>query len=157
MQAMRQDAMGLEVASVYSVGHSGTTRLVAIRHSALSEQRGGPECLPRSPQRVTRRLETDVVEQILADYRSGLPSTVLAGRHGVASPTVIAMLRRRLVVARRQPVQPADRHEALRRYGLGWSLAKIGRRLDRPPNSIRNALGRAGIARRSPNFRPHGS
>ena len=147
----------MELASLYSIGQSGTKRLVRTRHSALSDHRGAREAPPRPPQRITRRLGDGVVEQILADYRSGLPSTTLARRHGIATPTVIAMLRRHGVVVRRQPMVPPECHEAVRLYSLGWSLAKIGRKLDRPPNSIRNALRRAGIARRSPNFRPNES
>jgi hypothetical protein len=124
------------------------------RHSALLERRHGEESPRRSPQRISLRLGANVIEQILADYRSGLPSTILGRRYGIASGTVVALLRQHGVVVRQQPMTPAECREASRLYSLGWPLAKIGSKLGRPPNSIRNALSQAGIPRRSPNFRP---
>lgn len=144
----------MELASLYSIGQSGTNRLVAGRQNALAERRRSGESPRRVPQRISQRLGPNVVEQILADYQNGTPSTVLGRRYGIASVTVIALLRRHRVVIRQQPMTPAECSEAIRLYGLGWSLAKIGSKLDRPPNSIRNALRRAGMPRRSAMPRP---
>jgi hypothetical protein len=143
----------VELVRLYSNGQSATNRLIAAHRSALSAQRGLPDPLPRPPQRISRRLGPDVIEQILADYQAGIACTALGRQYGIGKTTVVRLLRRHGVVVRRQAMTSAEQAEAIRLYQLGWPLAKIGNELDRPMHTVRNVLIRRGIARRSAQYR----
>jgi hypothetical protein len=103
---------------------------------------------PGQAPRVVDRLGPDVIAQLVAEYQAGEPSTTLTTRYGVGKGTVLRLLREHSVTVRQPPTQDADAAQAIELYQQGWSLARVGQKLNRDPATIRNILIRAGIPRR---------
>lgn len=86
--------------------------------------------------------------RIVADYKSGVPSTQLARSLGVGKAGVLGILRDHGVQLRMRPMTDNEVKEAVRLYQEGWSLARVGRQLGRDHSAISDALERLGVPRR---------
>ncbi|MGY1681979.1 helix-turn-helix domain-containing protein [Geodermatophilus sp. SYSU D01176] len=75
--------------------------------------------------------------------------------YGLGKGAVLRLLDIHGVTRRRQGLPPFEVQEALRLYGQGWSLARIGERFGRHHSVILRALERAGMPRRDQHRRPH--
>ncbi|HET6924406.1 MAG TPA: helix-turn-helix domain-containing protein [Candidatus Saccharimonadales bacterium] len=95
---------------------------------------------------VRRRLQPDVIDQLVADYQAGIDTTELTTRYRLGKGTVLKLLREAGVIMRRQGLSPAEIDEAVELYAAGWSLARIGERFGRAHTVIRKALLDRGIA-----------
>jgi DNA-directed RNA polymerase specialized sigma24 family protein len=122
---------------------------------------GLPVLLRRSAQpkaqqerQVQRRLTSDQVEHLVADYQAGASMKELTVKWQLHRTTVAAQLRRSGVELRRRGV-PADRlDEAVRLYGEGWSCQRLAERFSCDDETVRQALRRAGVMIRLPWERP---
>jgi IS30 family transposase len=68
--------------------------------------------------------------------------------YGLGKGAVLRLLDAHGVVRRRQGLRPTEVEEAIRLYGQGWSLARIGEHFGRHHSVILRALERADVPRR---------
>jgi hypothetical protein len=102
----------------------------------------------RSPQRAEERLGPVYIAQLLADYKRGVATTELTRTYGLGKGAVLRLLEANDVARRRQSLTPDQVREAIRLYGLGWPLGRIGERFGRHHSVMLRALERAGVPRR---------
>lgn len=69
---------------------------------ALSHGRSCTEPAPRVPQRVERRLGTELIERIVAEYVAGVSTTRLAKGYGIGKGTLLWLISERGAVIRHQ-------------------------------------------------------
>ena len=91
------------------------------------------------------------VDQLVADYESGVPTTELTGRYGLAKSSVLKLLGERGVVMRRQGLFEVELNEAVRRYERGLSVVDVGERIGRSSTVVWRALKKHGVALRARN------
>ena len=105
---------------------------------------------PDGSRQVQRRLSPEEVEELVAAYLAGSTALTLAGKHSIHRTTVLALLERNQV-SRRGRVLTSDHIErAVSSYASGRSCASIGKKLQVNPETIRQALLKAGVAMRRP-------
>jgi len=115
----------------------------------------GPACAVRTCKlrRVPRihnaenRLGPDLVDQLIADCRTGEPSTALMSKYQLGNGTDLGILEHHGVSRRNQPLTPEQCDEAVELYLAGWSIAKVGRRYGRAHTVIRDLLRRRNVTR----------
>jgi predicted DNA-binding protein (UPF0251 family) len=95
------------------------------------------------PKQRQLRLRTHELEQLTADYRSGVAINELAARYEIDRHTVIHHMRRQSVPRRNPRLNEAGVLEAVRLYQSGESLATIGQRMDVDPGTVGRSLRRA--------------
>jgi hypothetical protein len=125
------------------------------RYSKLPEPRAFGDFTPaaRPPRPVPRihnaekRLGPDLVDQLIADYRAGEPSTALMSKYQLGKGTVLGILENHGASRRNQPLTPEQCDEAIELYLAGWSMAKVGRHFSRAHTVIRDLLKRQNITR----------
>jgi hypothetical protein len=103
---------------------------------------------PRERQKVTRRLSQAAIDQLVTDYRSGLPTTELTRRSNLGKGTVLHILRDAGVQMRRQGLPDDKVPEASALYESGMSLAKIAERYGVSTKNIHTRLRDAGVQMR---------
>lgn len=81
-------------------------------------------------------------------YRAGATVYELAARFGIHRVTVSAHLHRQGVTVRRQGLDDEGVAHAIRLYEDGWSLTRIGGRLDVDPTTVWTALKAQGVTMR---------
>lgn len=93
------------------------------------------------PHALKRRFSAARLEQLVADYRSGMGCVVLAQKYGVSENAVLAQLRR-AEVELRQPgkVTPDDVVEMRRLRQLGWTYQAIGEKFGMTRVAVRRRL-----------------
>jgi len=97
---------------------------------------------------VNRRLCPDTIQQLIADYQAGTPSTQLMVTHNLGKGTVLRLLRDHCVQIRNQRMTPAEVGQAIQLYQAGNSLVAVGAKLGYDHGTIWRALKRAGVPRR---------
>ncbi len=102
----------------------------------------------RPLQRAEERLGPVRIAQLLADYKHGVATTELTRTYGLGKGAVLRLLEVNGVARRRQPLTLEQVEEAIRLYGLGWPLGRIGERFGRHQSVVLRALERAGVPRR---------
>jgi helix-turn-helix protein len=125
-------------------------RLLGSWRSLPADEPSRTKSTPRRRrQRAEDRLGPDGVAQLVADYQAGIATTRLMQSYGLGKGAVLRLLDSHGVTRRRQPLTPAEVQEAIRLYGQGWSLARIGQRFGRHHSVILRALDRARGPRRN--------
>ncbi len=107
----------------------------------------------RPRQRAEERLGPAHIAQLLADYERGVATTELTRTYGLGKGAVLRLLEVNGVTRRRQSLTAKQVCEAIRLYGLGWPLGRIGERLGRHHSVVLRALERAGVPRRDSHAR----
>jgi hypothetical protein len=121
--------------------------------TATEPEREPIDLIPYSPR---HHLTTHEIEELVAGYQAGSTAKELGDRWRVHRTTVAALLKARGVQLRNRPLDEAEVSAAIGLYQSGLSLATVGQRLARDPNSVRMALLRAGVPRRDTHGRPPG-
>jgi AraC-like DNA-binding protein len=110
---------------------------------------------PRKPQaavkrhKIEQRLAADTVAQILADYRAGIATPALAERYNISSTAVKRLLHMNGVPMRRyHRLTDSEVQAAVALHEAGWSLAKVARKFDVDPETVRKRLNQLGVAMR---------
>ncbi len=101
-------------------------------------------------RRVQRRLPPAEIEELIAGYVAGATAIALAGKHSIHRTTVLALLERHRVSRRGRVLTPDHVERAVSLYASGRSCASIGKELQVNPETIRQALLKAGVAMRRP-------
>jgi hypothetical protein len=89
-------------------------------------------------------------EERVAAYVVGATALSLAGKHSIHRTTVLALLERQQVSMRGRVLTPDHIERAVSSYASGRSCASIGKELQVNPETIRQALLKAGVAMRRP-------
>lgn len=132
----------------------GSLSQVSEPKTTASDPEGLPgDLIPYSPR---QHLTPHEIERLLARYQAGSTAKELGDLWGVHRATVSALLKERGVQLRNRPLDEGEVSAAIRLYQSGLSLAAVGQRLSRDPNSVRLALLRAGVPRRDTHGRPPG-
>ena len=100
---------------------------------------------------VSRRVGPETVDRLVADYESGVPTTELTGRYGLAKSSVLKLLADRGVVMRRQGLSEAELTKAAQLYEQGLSVLDVGERIGRSSTVVWRALKKHGVALRPRN------
>jgi hypothetical protein len=87
---------------LYSNPHSSAMRLCRLHRDALSHARTCPERTPLVPQRVDRRLGSDLIKQVVSEYAEGTSASRLALRYGIGKGTLLRLIREAGVAIRRR-------------------------------------------------------
>jgi DNA-directed RNA polymerase specialized sigma24 family protein len=111
----------------------------------------GAPLAPRRARQAQHRLREAAVEELVAEYLAGSTAHELASQFGVHRNTVLGILERRGVPRRYQRLSPEQLDLACALYRDGLSLTKVGIRLGRPAETVRQALMRAGVEIRPKN------
>lgn len=106
-----------------------------------------PTVSPRI-HKATQRLDPATVEQLMADYRDGMPTTQLMQTYHLSKGAILRIMDAHAVPRRNSALSPHDQTTAIRLYQQGWSLARVGAYLNRDAGTIQNALIRSGVPRR---------
>ena len=137
------------VALVYS--HSKNKHLLA-RLEPLAQLRPAELLERRDEERVVRSLHFRLTHQqraaLVTDYESGLATTELTTRYGLAKGTVLRLLEEAGVAMRRQGLSENLAENARLLYESGLSVAAVGERLGEAPTSVARALRRIGVTLR---------
>jgi hypothetical protein len=143
---VRQEYQGVELVQRYSKFPS------IARFPSSSPMTGVPiERTGRSTHRVhnvRKRLGSDVISQLIADYEAGASTPALMKRYKISKGTVLRLLQSHGITMRHQQMTDAEITEAIQLYQQGWSLAQVGEKLGRNPSTIQGVLERAGVPRR---------
>ena len=86
----------------------------------------------------------------MAAYLAGATALALASKHSIHRTTVLAVLERHKVSRRGRVLTPDHIERAVSSYALGCSCASIGKDLRVNPETVRQALLKAGVAMRKP-------
>jgi hypothetical protein len=91
------------------------------------------------------RLTLEQRAALVADYETGLPTTELTTRYGLAKGTVLRLLEEAGVSLRRQGLSQDVAEQARLLYESGLSLAGVGERLGQAPTSVSRVLKKMGV------------
>jgi len=105
---------------------------------------------PDGPRQLQRRLPPEEIEELIAAYTAGATALALAAEHSIHRTTVLALLERHHVSRRGRVLTPDHVERAVSQYASGRSCASIGKELQVNPETIRQALLKAGLAMRRP-------
>jgi hypothetical protein len=86
----------------------------------------------------------------VAAYLAGATTLALASKQSIHRTTVLALLERHQISRRRRGLTPDRIEQAVSSSALGCSCASIGRELRANPETVRQALLKAGMAMRRP-------
>jgi len=105
---------------------------------------------PDGSRQVQRRLPPEEIEELVAAYLAGATALALAGKHSIHRTTVLALLERHRVSRRGRVLTPDHIERAISSYTSGRSCASIAKDLKVNPETVRQALLKAGVALRRP-------
>ena len=113
-----------------------------------------PKSTKRDRPRRARQLGDDQIQELIDGYRSGATVYELAAVFGIERRTVSAILHRHDVPMRRCGLSGDQVEDAVRLYDQGWSLARIGERMDVAADTVRQRLLERGVTMRDTHGRP---
>jgi lambda repressor-like predicted transcriptional regulator len=115
-----------------------------------------PEPTPprRGRPRRARQLADELIQELIAGYRSGATVYELGDRFGIERRTVSNILQRHGVPMRRCGLTPEQVDDAIHLYKLGWSLARISTRMSVTADTVRKRLLEHGVTMRDTHGRP---
>ena len=106
---------------------------------------------PVHRHKIEQRLPADTIAQITADYQGGITTPALAKQYNISTTAVKRLLHVNAVLLRRyHRLSEQEIAQAAELYRAGWSLAKLGRKLDVDDETIRKRLKEVGVLMRSP-------
>ena len=101
-----------------------------------------------APRQHHRRLHSDELRRLVADYVAGVEVIELAKRYRVSRQTVFEHMRRLGAPKRNPRLSPAEVQQAAGMYSAGGSLATIGKVLGVDPGTVSRALVKIGVTMR---------
>src|ERR1700728_1457820 len=107
--------------------------------------KGPSEPIPRTIRQTQRRLRGSEIDELVAAYQAGATVYELAARFRMHRVTVSAVLKRKGVALRAQPLSPNQIATATQFYHEGLSLLKVGERVGCGAECVRQALMKAGV------------
>lgn len=100
------------------------------------------------PHRVSRRLSTETIDELVQAYRDGVGTPELRRRYQLSQGSVLRLLKTHGVTMRRQGLSDHDLPAATTLYEGGSSLSEIGDRFGISHSAVRRALIAHGVVMR---------
>jgi DNA-directed RNA polymerase specialized sigma24 family protein len=94
---------------------------------------------------VRRRLNDDLIAEIVSKYRSGIGTPQLCLDYGISKPSMLDLLHARNVQMRRQPLTPKQRTEAVELYASGLAIKPVADRLGSSFGAVHRVLIAEGV------------
>ncbi len=91
-------------------------------------------------RRLRRRLEPELIREIVTKYDSGSMTPALCEEYGLSKTGILAMLREEGVALRRRTLTDEQVQFAVERYEAGDSIAAIAAGLNTSYNNVRQRL-----------------
>jgi DNA invertase Pin-like site-specific DNA recombinase len=103
----------------------------------------------RQVHAVRKRLRSNAIEQLVADYESGHSTIELMRIYGISKGAVLNLLQQHEVNMRGQGVRAERLEEAIALYNSGLSLKAVAAQLNCSAETVRQTLLRAGVTMRA--------
>lgn len=113
-----------------------------------------PESAGSTDSNYRYRLDDIQAQQLIANYQAGSTVYQLADQFDIERRTVSAILHRHDVPMRRSGLTDNQAEDAERLYQQGWSLARIGDRMNVTADTVRKRLLERGVTMRDTQGRP---
>lgn len=112
-----------------TVQHRKPPKLVGTecRQPAQSEQ----PTVPQHTHKAAQRLDPATLEQLVTDYRDGMPTAQLISRYHLSKGAILRIMDAHQVPRRNTAMSSDDAVTAIQLYQQGWSLAQVGKHLNR--------------------------
>jgi hypothetical protein len=101
-----------------------------------------------------RQLDRGQTQALIQAYVAGATTYELGARFGIDRQTVSSILHWHGVPRRRRGLSPDQIDDAIRRYNIGWSLARVGQHLNVAHTTVLTKLRQRGIPTRDTHGRP---
>jgi hypothetical protein len=128
---------------------------VTLTHDGLRKlaiPQGSREALSEPPEfqihRLSSRLSTEQIEDVVRRYEAGESARTLASEFGVAPSALLRLLRERNVVVRRQVITPDQEQLMARDYESGMTMAELEMKHGLSHGAVLRALHRVGVEMR---------
>lgn len=93
-------------------------------------------------RRISKRLETETVERLVADYAAGSTAAELGQRYGLAKSSVIRLVRDAGERVRHPRLSTTETAQLVALYEAGVSQKEIAEQLGRSPSAVWHCLRR---------------
>jgi DNA-binding CsgD family transcriptional regulator len=100
----------------------------------------------RRERRLSKRLDPETIERMVAEYAEGIPSAELGRRYGIAKSSVLRLVRESGKHVRHPRLSQEEIARLLELYHSGLSQKDIAALLGRSPGAVWHCLRRAGLA-----------
>lgn len=108
-----------------------------------------PPARPTIRHKIEQRLSAEILYRLAMDHQTGDTTPVLAKRYGISTTAVKRLLHQRGVPLRRyHHLTEQEVAQAAQLYRAGWSLAKLGHKLEADDETIQQRLKEAGVVMR---------
>lgn len=144
----------VDLGGAYSNTKHQVEALESLRRKLPDPTTPAPPTADRPRPGRARQLGADQVQELIARYRSGETVYQLGARFGIERRTVSEILHRHDVPMRRCGLSAEQVDVAAHLYGLGWSLARVGRHLGVDAMTVLNRFRERGIPTRDTQGRP---
>jgi len=111
----------------------------------------GPRARPRRrigrrrEGRISKRLETETIERLVAEYVDGTTAAELGQRYGVAKSSVLRLVREAGERVRHPRLSAAETAQLVALYEAGLPQKDIAEQIGRSPSAIWHYLRRRGL------------
>jgi DNA-binding CsgD family transcriptional regulator len=99
----------------------------------------------RPERRISRRLDVDTVERLVAEYAAGTTAAEVGRRYGLARNSVLALVRQAGERVRLPRLSRSETARMVALYTAGLPQKEIAERLGRSPSAVWHCLRRAGL------------
>jgi DNA-directed RNA polymerase specialized sigma24 family protein len=99
----------------------------------------------RRERRVSKRLDSNAIDRLVAEYVAGTPAAELSRRYGVAKSTVLQLIRQTGERVRHPRFTPRETARLVELYEAGLPQKDIAERLGRSPSAVWHCLRRNGL------------
>jgi len=94
---------------------------------------------------VRRRLNDELVSEIVSKYRAGIGTPQLCLDYGISKPSMLGLLHTQGVQMRRQPLTPKQRTQAVELYASGLAIKPVADRLGSSFGAVHRVLIAEGV------------
>jgi hypothetical protein len=99
----------------------------------------------RRERRISKRLNAEQIELLIAEYVAWKPSAELGRRYGIAKSSVVRLVREAGELVRHPSLSTAQTAQLIALHEAGLSQKDIARRLRRSPSAVWHCLRRMGL------------
>lgn len=139
----------MELVGRYSNRTNELKRFRRVQRLERAATNRSAKAVPRT-HAVERRLDERTLRQLISDYSSGEPTTVLMDRYNLGKGTVLGILRRNGIELRNQGLGPGGLSRAVALYQSGLSLKRVAEQVACDAETVRKALKAGCVELRKP-------
>jgi len=99
----------------------------------------------RQERRIPRRLSSNTIDKLVAEYVAGTPSAELGQRYGIAKSSVLRLVRDAGERVRHPRFSTSETAQLVALHEAGLSQKEIAKRVGRSPSAVWHCLRRMGL------------